>query len=189
MATPRKQEIGFKFNWLNAILAVEPRELTSTDVAVGIGVWKHANRHGKEAWPSIQTIAYAAKVSESTARRSLRRLSKLGWVSIEQGGVGRHHTNRYTLTIPPEYHIIDSDGRRRGYIAINRDLVSTWSRNEQRRRESKRATEFKSAYQASVDERRDVARTESGGVTGARVVGQKRVSRRRKKGVAHDTTS
>ena len=61
------------------------------------------------AWPSIGTIARAARVSESTARRAVRELEQLGELRVELRGGGTQSTpdrvrpNRYVITIrPPE---------------------------------------------------------------------------------------
>lgn len=68
------------------------------------------------AWPSIGTIARAARVSESTARRAIRELEQLGELRVELRGGGTHSTpdrvrpNRYVITIPPPEQPYPSSG-------------------------------------------------------------------------------
>ena len=58
-------------------------ELPHRAVSVYIYLFDRANKDG-ECWPAIPTIATDLKISQSTVRRALRDLRKVGLLETEQ---------------------------------------------------------------------------------------------------------
>jgi hypothetical protein len=59
------------------------------------------NEKARAAWPSVETIARVARISERHARRSLRKLEALGHISSASArSGGRAKSIRYRLNLP-----------------------------------------------------------------------------------------
>lgn len=71
-----------------------------TDRLVLLAIADCASDDGGNAWPSVDTLAAKAKVSERTVQRSIRSLRLLGEVDVVEGG-GRNRTNIYTVKMTP----------------------------------------------------------------------------------------
>lgn len=58
-----------------------------------------------ECWPGIKTIAKKCGISRNTAIGNMRKLKKLGLLASERRytEAGRRTSNRYTLSLSPEY--------------------------------------------------------------------------------------
>ena len=71
-----------------------------TDKLVLIGI---ANHHGESgAWPSVETLANYANLSERRVQQSLLKLKELGELSIEKGagqGGAKYKTNLYHVLV------------------------------------------------------------------------------------------
>lgn len=67
-----------------------------TEKLVMLAIADHADRYGRNAWPSIATIAEYAAVDVRTAQRSLTRLESQGDIMIarQQGGTSRMRGDR-----------------------------------------------------------------------------------------------
>lgn len=63
-----------------------------------ISLANHANRHGAQCFPSLQTIADEAGVSRSTAWRAIEALEAAGELLIRRA-IGRSNVNRYVLVM------------------------------------------------------------------------------------------
>jgi len=67
-----------------------------------------ANHHGDQgAWPSYETLARYANLTERRIRQAVKSLEELGEIVIENnagGGYGNYKTNRYFITVncPPD---------------------------------------------------------------------------------------
>jgi hypothetical protein len=60
---------------------------------------EHANENW-EAWPSLETIAAEANISERMARYALRKLESSGEIQVSKRGGGRSNSTVYRLTLP-----------------------------------------------------------------------------------------
>lgn len=89
------------------VWALEQDGLDPVDKLTLLGIANHADRFGGNAWPSVSTLAMYVGRSEMTVRRSLKRLTDAGLVTIVvQGGGsfarhGGYRPNLYTLTMRP----------------------------------------------------------------------------------------
>lgn len=87
------------------VLALYHSKASATDKVVLLGI---ANHHGDGgAWPSLETLARYANVSERQVSRSIKVLEDLGELKIDHNrglNAGRNKTNRYwiNLSCPPE---------------------------------------------------------------------------------------
>lgn len=74
-------------------------EIRTVDIAVYGVLSKFAGNESKEAYPRLTTIAEMARCSESTARRSISNLRKLGFVSVERRKDDRGYqtSNKYVI--------------------------------------------------------------------------------------------
>jgi hypothetical protein len=76
-----------------------------TDKLVLLGIATHADELGRNAWPSVSTLARYASVSERSVQSALRRLNRDGWLDIEvnAGGLSDmrkdRRPNRYTVNM------------------------------------------------------------------------------------------
>lgn len=87
------------------VLALYHSKASATDKVVLLGI---ANHHGDGgAWPSLETLARYANVSERQVSRSIKVLEELGELKVDHNrglNVGRNKTNRYWINVscPPE---------------------------------------------------------------------------------------
>ena len=68
-----------------------------------IGIASHADRHGRNAWPSIETLATYAHVDPRSVRRALAELEADGYLSRVVGGGGTRATVDHKR--PNLYHV------------------------------------------------------------------------------------
>ena len=61
-----------------------------------MSIANHADRNGRNAWPSMETIALEARLSEREARYAIAELKELGELEVIYGG-GRGRPNTYQL--------------------------------------------------------------------------------------------
>lgn len=66
-----------------------------------LAIANHAREDGSGAWPSVETIALEANLSESAAHRAIRRLEQSGQLVIFRGE-GPHGTNIYDMGLSVE---------------------------------------------------------------------------------------
>ncbi|KZK75385.1 hypothetical protein PsW64_05289 [Pseudovibrio sp. W64] len=85
-----------KQNWCVAI--TKDRNLSANDVRVGIILCEHINARSGRAWPSMETLAAEANASPRTAKRAIKKLSELGYITIKRKS-GRGHSNVYELVL------------------------------------------------------------------------------------------
>jgi len=67
------------------------------DRLVLLSIANHADKHGRNAWPSIAGMAEEAHMSERQVKRAIRNLAELGEIEIEENG-GPKGTHCYTIT-------------------------------------------------------------------------------------------
>lgn len=68
---------------------------SGTELLMLLAIADQANDAGREAWPSIRTLAQRTRLDERTVRRVLRRLSEQGLLIVRKGG-GRQ-SNYYEI--------------------------------------------------------------------------------------------
>ncbi|MFS8184218.1 helix-turn-helix domain-containing protein [Pseudovibrio denitrificans] len=85
-----------KQNWCVAI--TKDRNLSANDVRVGIILCEHINARSGRAWPSMETLAAEANASPRTAKRAIKKLSMLGYITITRK-TGRGNSNVYELVL------------------------------------------------------------------------------------------
>lgn len=82
------------------VLALYHSKASATDKVVLLGI---ANHHGDGgAWPSLETLARYANVSERQVSRSIKVLEDLGELKIDHNrglNAGRNKTNRYWINL------------------------------------------------------------------------------------------
>ena len=66
--------------------ALDRHDVGGTDKLVLIGIANHADRHGSNAYPSIETLARYASVKRRAVQRSIAVLVDLGLLSVEVNG-------------------------------------------------------------------------------------------------------
>ena len=63
-----------------------------------LSIANHANQEGEQAWPSIETIAREAHISERQAQRAILDLASIGELMIcLQGGPNKTHLFRMRM--------------------------------------------------------------------------------------------
>lgn len=77
----------------------------------------HADKYGKNAWPSVATIAQESRISEREVQRSLPELVNLGELVIE-ANAGPHGTHFYHLPKMPGVTICHPQGVTSGPIGV-----------------------------------------------------------------------
>src|SRR5699024_2284055 len=77
-------------------------EIRPSDLSVYITISSYANKNTRKCWPARDRIAKESKVSIRTVSSSIKKLEKLGFISIE-----RTHRNGKTLN---EYTLLDTEG-------------------------------------------------------------------------------
>ncbi|MCA1298496.1 helix-turn-helix domain-containing protein [Stappia indica] len=83
-----------KANWMMA-LGIDQR-LTPAEMRIGIVLCGYINARSGRAWPTVPTLAEATGTSDSSAKRAIRKLEKVGLISVHRKG-GRGHPNYYEL--------------------------------------------------------------------------------------------
>lgn len=63
---------------------------------VMISIANHAKADGTDAWPSIETIAHEARLSEREVRYALRDLEEMGELVVQMRA-GPHGCNLYSI--------------------------------------------------------------------------------------------
>ena len=86
----------------NAIIDVHAKTIGAIGVAIYAALARFANRKTAQCWPTIDRLARTLQLGHSTVKRYLRRMEKLGLVTIEgrQDEAGDPTSNRYTLLDP-----------------------------------------------------------------------------------------
>ena len=80
-------------------------DLPTSEKMVLLVIADHADDEGRNAWPSVSTIARKASVSERQAQRLIKQLTKVGLVEVETqaGGVREmrddRRPNRYSVLL------------------------------------------------------------------------------------------
>lgn len=75
---------------------LENSQQHGTALLVLIAIANRADERGRDAWPSIATIAVMARTTERHVRRLLPTLERAGELGVDRGA-GRHGTNLYTI--------------------------------------------------------------------------------------------
>jgi hypothetical protein len=90
------------FAWLNQVKADDNLPASAFKVAFELGQWINGEAFAKDgtllAWPSLETIGAAIRMSERTARDMVRRLELRSHLSIKIGR-GPGHPSRYTFIV------------------------------------------------------------------------------------------
>src|SRR5262245_3291315 len=83
-----------KWDWLRAINF----ELSEFDTKVALALAHYFNdNNGGCAYPSIETLATDAGLSNPTVRRAIVRIKQAGFLKVIAGKRGRGHSNRYWM--------------------------------------------------------------------------------------------
>lgn len=71
----------------------------TSEIAVFTALCMHANNNTRIAYPSLETIANKARVSERTARSAIKALEAAGYIKVESHFTesGRQTSNIYTI--------------------------------------------------------------------------------------------
>ncbi len=85
-------------------------DTSGTDKVVLIGLANHADPYGANSWPSVDTLATYAGVTERAVRAALRRLEAEGRIACELQAGGDRHTRPDRR--PNRYRILGMDGRK-----------------------------------------------------------------------------
>lgn len=67
-----------------------------------LSIASHANREGRRAWPSLQTLALESRLSRSQVIRCVRALETSGELVVHRD-VGRTRTNSYSLPLVADW--------------------------------------------------------------------------------------
>jgi hypothetical protein len=94
------QRAAALFAWLNRVKRDGSLPASAFKVAFELGQWINGDIFEREAalvaWPSLETLGAAIKMSERTARDMVKRLQLRGHLSIKVGH-GPGHPSRYTF--------------------------------------------------------------------------------------------
>jgi len=85
---------------MSAVWENGPRGSAETMVLLAIA--DYCNDEG-ECWPSVQSIATKARMTERGVQKITARLVETGWLEIEAGG-GRRNCNLYRIKTPNRVH-------------------------------------------------------------------------------------
>src|SRR6266851_5018714 len=83
-------------SWQAVTWVLENSEATLGSRLVMISIASHANREGKNAFPSMETIGLETLMSEREVRYCVRALEELGELRVIRG-IGRGKPNNYEL--------------------------------------------------------------------------------------------
>ena len=95
MSAPTKR-LPFQIRWQKALMK---SALDSTAKLVGCAIVVHADRYGREAHPSKETLMQLCSLSERTVDEAVNRLEDAGWIGVERS-YGRV-ANRYVCHLNP----------------------------------------------------------------------------------------
>lgn len=96
MTETAAEYFNFRDAWTSAVL--QTPELSPAEKIVLLALIMHRNRTSGLAWPSSRSLADACDVSLQTARRSLQKGEKLGFLRTVKNGVGGEGmTNRASI--------------------------------------------------------------------------------------------
>lgn len=87
-----------KFRLINYAV-VEDERLSAGALHVFFVLWRRANGDG-DCFPSISTIASESRLSEKTAKKHMRELQDLGFLSVRQR---MNTSNWYHIDFPPDW--------------------------------------------------------------------------------------
>lgn len=76
---------------------LENSKQSGTSLLVLLAIANRADERGRDAWPSVATVAKMARTSERHVRRLLPVLVKAGELAVKRGA-GTHGVNLYTIT-------------------------------------------------------------------------------------------
>jgi hypothetical protein len=62
---------------------------------------KYLNMQSDTAWPAVETIAKELGATRRGIQMAIRRLTKLGWLDVDEGG-GSGRTSTYRFPVPPD---------------------------------------------------------------------------------------
>jgi hypothetical protein len=94
----RKQHGKRLYDWTFKQITRDPH-LSPAEKVVGIVIASHINWKTSEAFPSTQTIAAEAGVSERKVIDAIRVLAAAGHLTVKAGKGGRKHPNHYRLAL------------------------------------------------------------------------------------------
>lgn len=83
-----------------------------TELLCLLAIADHADDHGRNAYPSIGTLARKTRMSERSVKRIVHRLIEQGLLTVEQGG-GRR-SNRYVIHMAVEDRRVPVDNPNEG---------------------------------------------------------------------------
>jgi hypothetical protein len=104
----------------------EDKALIACDLKVALTLTKHFNERddGGRAYPSYDTLAAEAGVSEATVIRSVRRMEQHGHLRVVWGQPGRGHPNQYWMIIKASPVKVLCGGKASSEAAVKASSVS-----------------------------------------------------------------
>ncbi len=85
-------------SWQAVTWVLEHSEATLGSRLVLISIASHANREGRQSWPSVATVSLEAGLTRREVQYCLRTLESSGELLCKRGG-GRGISNRYELPL------------------------------------------------------------------------------------------
>ncbi len=89
-----------RFKWMEALMEVKNAELDPAGKLVGVRLAHYRNDRTGECYPSMEELARATGLSESTVRRWLYELRGRGLIDFPKNRGGKSKSTQYTLTKP-----------------------------------------------------------------------------------------
>jgi hypothetical protein len=86
--------------------------LTAADRHVALTLALHMDIEGRQARPSITTLARETARKRNTVIASIKTLETCGWLSVKRGGIGsKKDVNRYIAKCPKGYLVSTPSGQ------------------------------------------------------------------------------
>ena len=117
-------------NWV-----AQHSESKANERLVLFGVADAADKHGRNAWPTLDTLAEFANVDKRTVQRAIQSLEALGELEVERnmgGGSdwqGNRRPNRYALPLMSRGDSADTPNGDTGVVPGSGDTADTPSRS------------------------------------------------------------
>jgi DNA-binding transcriptional MocR family regulator len=99
---------GFRWLWLDHVHDYTKAGLLTNHASHIAHILAVNYTNGKnEAWPTQQTLAATAGVSEKTIRQALQNLEQQGFLTSRKGAPAATFGNVYTLSNPVQFPVLD----------------------------------------------------------------------------------
>ena len=74
----------------------ENSEQSGSSLLMLLAIADYAHDDGTNAWPSFTTLARKTRMSRRNARRTIKKLERVGELYIKRNG-GKHKSNEYSI--------------------------------------------------------------------------------------------